>query len=405
LDIAILEGKLLPEVISQNASNTNLLKAKQANMEATIQHQEEMIHKLSEENSVFKSKLVSLENLVFRLTGNNQENNDRGPATNPINTPSVTTPISSVKLHNLNTNNSSPINSPSAVKTLLNMNKVFKSKLVSLENLVFRLTRNNQENNDRGPATNSTNTPSVTTPISSVKLHNLNTNNPSPINSPSAVKTPLNMNRNNASPIARNDHGPTINTTNISTGRSSCNSVQLDNLELNDANQSITEIPSAISKTSAKSRENNASLITIENPFPKQNPTQNYYNRDPNKNNIDSANTGKTKKALVACPFLKRRGYCLKGHKCDFLHENVLPGTRGKTSPQKIGVRSLPPNMPQCSNNQFPFPYDPNYFPPIRFPWFYPLSQPFPYPYVPPHMPSLMRPPPLMSIMTKPPVH
>ena len=96
------------------------------------------------------------------------------------------------------------------------MNKVFKSKLVSLENLVFRLTRNNQENNDRGPATNSINTPSVTTPISSVKLHNLNTNNPSPINSPSAVKTPLNMNRNNASPIARNDHGPTINTINTS---------------------------------------------------------------------------------------------------------------------------------------------------------------------------------------------
>ena len=104
-----MEGKLLPEVISQNASNTNLLKAKQANMETIIQHQEEMIHKLSEENSVFKSKLVSLENLVFRVTGNNQENNHRGPATNSINTPSLTTPISSVKLHNLNTNNPSPL--------------------------------------------------------------------------------------------------------------------------------------------------------------------------------------------------------------------------------------------------------------------------------------------------------
>ena len=84
---------------------------------------------------------------------------------NSINTPSVTTPISSVKLHNLNTNNPSPTNIPSAVKTPLNMNKVFKSKLVSLENLVFRLTRNNQENNDCGPATNSINTPSVTTPL------------------------------------------------------------------------------------------------------------------------------------------------------------------------------------------------------------------------------------------------
>jgi hypothetical protein len=108
---------------------------------------------------------VSHENLVFRLTGNNQENNDRGPATNSVNTPSVTTPISSVKLHNLNTNNPSPTNSLSAVKKPLNMNKVFKSKLVSLENLVFRLTRNNQENNDRGPATNTISTPSVTTPL------------------------------------------------------------------------------------------------------------------------------------------------------------------------------------------------------------------------------------------------
>jgi hypothetical protein len=99
------------------------------------------------------------------------------------------------------------------------------------------------------------------------------------------------------------------------------------------------------------------------------------------------------------------RGYCLKGHRCDFLHENVLLGTRGKTTPQKRGERSPPPNMPQCSNNQFLFPYNRNDFPPIRISWFYPLSQPFPYPYAPPHMPPLTRPPPLMSIMTKPPVH
>ncbi len=111
---------------------------------------------------------------------------------------------------------------------------------MSLENLILRLTGNNQENNDRGQATNPINTPSVTTSTNSVKLHKLNTNNPSPIDSPSAVKTPLNVNRNNASPIARNDHGSTINTTNISTERSFCNSEQLDNLEINYVNPSIT---------------------------------------------------------------------------------------------------------------------------------------------------------------------
>ncbi|CAB3998746.1 Hypothetical predicted protein, partial [Paramuricea clavata] len=106
------------------------------------------------------------------------------------------------------------------------------------------------------------------------------------------------MNRNNASPIARHDHGPMINTTNIPIERSSCNSVQLDNLEINYANPSITEILSAKSKTSARSRKNNASLITIEIPSPKQNSTQNYYNHHPNKNNIDPANTDKTKTFL-----------------------------------------------------------------------------------------------------------
>ncbi len=30
-------------------------------------------------------------------------------------------------------------------------------------------------------------------------------------------------------------------------------------------------------------------------------------------------------KACVPCPFLKKRGHCLKGDKCDFLHKFTLP--------------------------------------------------------------------------------
>ena len=58
--------------------------------------------------------------------------------------------------------------------------------------------------------------------------------------------------------------------------------------------------------------ENNTSSRTSVTPSPKQ--TARGYR----------INTSKKEKALVPCPFLKRKGHCLKGPRCDFLHNNVL---------------------------------------------------------------------------------
>lgn len=116
--------------------------------------------------------------------------------------------------------------------------------------------------------------------------------------------------------------------------------------------------------------------------------------------NLNLNQFGNRRKASVPCPFLKRRGHCLKGSRCDFLHKNVYP-TAGWPKFQLNHIKRPPfPN-----SNQSPFPVNSNYFPPIRYPMIYP---PFPKSYPPPIMsPPFPNsyPPPLMSISTIAPHH
>jgi hypothetical protein len=101
---------------------------------------------------------------------------------------------------------------------------------------------------------------------------------------------------------------------------------------------------------------------------------------------------GRTK-ASVQCPFLKRNGHCLKGSRCDFSHNFVLP-TICEPNFQQNSIQRAPSfNIPQPNSYQVPFPFNPNYFPPIQQPMF----RPFPYP-----LPPI---PPLMSLPTRPPFH
>ena len=148
----------------------------------------------------------------------------------------------------------------------------------------------------------------------------------------------------------------------------------------------------------------------------------------------------------MPCPFLKRKGHCLKGPRCDFLHKNVLPAACGPkiqqgnhSKPQHHDKSRIPcpflrrngfcpkddrcdfshhpcsNNMfaPQCPQNltgyattlypsqlnfdQSPFPADPRHFLPFQFPAYYPFLRSFQYPH------PLPYPPPLMSTSTRPP--
>ncbi len=51
-------------------------------------------------------------------------------------------------------------------------------------------------------------------------------------------------------------------------------------------------------------------------------------------------------KHLTPCPFLKRRGFCLKGPSCDFLHNNPRP--------RKVSKRPFQNSADQSSSSIFP---------------------------------------------------
>ena len=108
----------------------------------------------------------------------------------------------------------------------------------------------------------------------------------------------------------------------------------------------------------------------------------------------------KPPKNEVACPFLKRRGFCLKGATCDYLHPLNF-----QLSAQEKRVPSFVPTHPFVSqhnvrhNTTFPF-LSPN---PLICPPYPPSPfQPFMYQYAPSHMSLQTRLPPLMSVLTRP---
>ena len=109
----------------------------------------------------------------------------------------------------------------------------------------------------------------------------------------------------------------------------------------------------------------------------------------------------KPPKNEVACPFLRRRGSCLKGANCDFLHPlNSQLFAQEKRVPSFVSTHPFVPQHNVRQDTSFPF-LSPN--PLICPPYPSPPFQPFIYQYAPPYMPLPTRLPPLMSVPTRPP--
>ena len=70
-------------------------------------------------------------------------------------------------------------------------------------------------------------------------------------------------------------------------------------------------------------------------------------------------------KNLVPWPFLRRRGYCLKGLRCDFLHIGIQPSTNGiQSQSQKNPIGAYPfSHAPSPNSSQHPLSLEPNFFP------------------------------------------
>ncbi|CAB3997497.1 ---NA--- [Paramuricea clavata] len=102
---------------------------------------------------------------------------------------------------------------------------------------------------------------------------------------------------------------------------------------------------------------------------------------------------------LVPCPFLRRRGFCLKGPLCDFQHKNSQSSNNPLNNPSYCSSNNRPrvsnnlqryphnlgytsyPNISQPITNHFPFPVSSShYFPPFQPPQYHPMLRPYVYP-------------------------
>ena len=70
------------------------------------------------------------------------------------------------------------------------------------------------------------------------------------------------------------------------------------------------------------------SEVTLQGSFPPSPSEKRHRKSQPKSRNLKN-------KARVLCPFLKKKGYCLKGSRCDFSHNFIQLDERGSKFPHK----------------------------------------------------------------------
>ena len=131
------------------------------------------------------------------------------------------------------------------------------------------------------------------------------------------------------------------------------------------------------------------SEVTVQSSFPPGSSEKRHRKSPPRSRNIKT-------KVRVSCPFLKRKGHCLKGSRCDFSHKFIPLDDCGSKF-QHNSFKRFPPVNTYPNRNLPPFPFNPNFPPAFRRPTFQPLFQPYHHQY--------SYPPPLMSIPTRTPAY
>ena len=270
-------------------------------------------------------------------------------------------------------------------------NMLLTSSLLSLENSIFELMNNNAMTNS---STNST------------KL--ITSNDPTTINKDRVIDPDINTSYTTG-PTSLNE----FNTHNeITTENTANDQPSVLNSDLNQPTENIINT-FHIPKTTPlnESGMHNESVFIVNDQLSGSNDQLGASNADPvnssklteiidlNKaSKIKPTTTGsvigrfnrpfsKCPKHLTPCPFMRKRRFCKKGNNCDFLHEN----RQFHDNMQRPFFNTIHQAAPLPRFHYPPFPVNPGYFPPFRFPTYHPTSLPSLYP------------PPLMSVQTKPP--
>ena len=256
LDMSILEGRFA-NAIKENKSDIGLLQRQLKELEGIIRHQDEVICKLSEDNLVLKSKLSAIENLTPKVTYYEHKDNKYANE--------------SVSLIPVNDQSTSQVIDQSTRSNINNLKPIDNLNIDHLTPNESHDYRNNKHVNDLA---SSTQVIDKCTSHGVDQLTNLNTNNPSPIEI-------------------------TINE----------DSSLLDNTQLPDP--SVNQYSKA--DLTLKPKEANDMLRDKNKAL---NPK---FDNEPNINSEKNRHLN-PEKGITPCPFLKRRGWCVKGARCDFKH-------------------------------------------------------------------------------------
>ena len=281
----------LVNAIKENKSDIGLLQRQLKELEGIIRHQDDIICKLSEDNLVLKSKLSAIENLTPKVTY--YEHKDNKYANEPV------------SLIPVNDQSTSQVNDQSTISNTNNLRPIDNSNIDHLTPKEFHYDhRNNKYVND--PAS-PTKVNDKCTSHGVDQLTNLNTNNLNPIE----------ITINEDSSLLDNTQVPDPSENQYSKADLKPKEA---NYMLRDENKALnSKFDNELNIYSEKNRHLNPEKGITPCPFLK---CRGWCVKGAR---CDFKHPRDVQKHLVPCPFLQKRGFCLKGVRCDFSHSVSYP--------------------------------------------------------------------------------
>ena len=283
-------------------------------------------------------------------------------------------------------------------------NASFKLRLLALEKTVLSMTQDNMIKDGK-----STNTIDKTVLSMSQDNSNKDGKSTNAINIEENLTSPdftqrINLNENILMAECGNENSSSVN--NKQPTDQMINTTDTAPPVLKNIAETLAESQKKLVKIIKKTNETDRSDNSIE--------ISEAINHNLNNHKTDNA---LGQKHLVPCPFLSRRGHCLKGSKCDFSHQ-LITQQPDSPYPQQNTSTSIPRRILYPPQRFQPTTNYPNHHSYTNFPSFYPPPlmethtipsfQPVPPPnypvFYPFHNLPNFYPPPLMEIPTRPPL-
>jgi hypothetical protein len=368
LEITILESRLFAAISKNDLElDIDLLRVKQKESEAAIRRQDDVICTLNEENQFLKARLLTLEKSFLKITYNVDK--DKEPSSSVYKAKSIDkaavfhaseqsnkSDFSSINTKLLNTSHDNSLarqnNNGQCNADDLNNNQIDLAN----DDAVFYPKQQNENNMHKGTNSN--------LQSESQQLTNLEGNKPRYDLSP---KTSHDNSSIRYDPSLKTSHDNSLIRHN---DNSQCNVNDLKNNHIDLTNDDAMSFPKQQNKNNTH-KGLNSNL---------QSESQQSINSEREKPEYEPS-----LKTSVPCPFLKRRGRCIKGDRCDFKHPKPSETRKCNIPCPFLHKRGYCLKKEMCdfshgklTRNSSPMPYPGNHASPDSF-----LSHRFTNPFLP----------------------